>query len=153
MGKGTKVCINGPGHMTKMAATSIYSKKPLIFSRIGSPMILKLCMRQRLYKWLLSVDLNLFYGQIWYLRLFYRKKRKQWILSHLSQRLIGELIGFSWSGVRRRSSVVNNFKHLLQNPLPDQSQILCRASVRRGNESLLAASGSHYQDGRHAHIW
>ena len=23
---GTKVCINGPGHMTKMAATSIYGK-------------------------------------------------------------------------------------------------------------------------------
>ena len=23
----------------------------------------------------------------------------------------------------------------------------------RGNESLLGASGSHYQDGRHAHIW
>ena len=23
----------------------------------------------------------------------------------------------------------------------------------RGNESLVAAPGSHYQDGRHAHIW
>ena len=83
-------------------------------------------------------------------------------LAHLSQRLIGELIGYSWSGirpsssvvVRRPSSVVNNFKHLLlQNRLPDQCQILCGASLGRGNESLFAASGSHDQDGRHAHIW
>ena len=81
-------------------------------------------------------------------------------LAHLSQRLIGELIGYSWSGVRpsasvvRRPSVVNNFKRLLlQNRLPDQCQILCGASLGRGNESLFAASGSHDQDGRHAHIW
>ena len=26
---GTKVCSNGPGHMTKMAATPIYDKNPL----------------------------------------------------------------------------------------------------------------------------
>ena len=33
---GTKVYINGPGHMTKMAATPIYDKKPSkIFSRTG----------------------------------------------------------------------------------------------------------------------
>ena len=38
------------------------------------------------------------------------------LLVHLSQRLIGELIGYSWSVVRPPSlSVVNNFKHLLQN--------------------------------------
>ena len=82
-------------------------------------------------------------------------------LAHLSQRLIGELIGYSWSGVRpssvvvrRPSSVVNNFKRLLlQNRLPDQCQILCGASLGRGNESLFAASGSHDQDGRQAHIW
>ena len=60
------------------------------------------------------------------------------LLAHLSQ---------------RPASVVNNFKHLLQNRLPDQSQILCGASLGRGNESLFAASGSHDQDGRHAHIW
>ena len=67
-------------------------------------------------------------------------------LAQLSQRLIGELIGYSWSGRRRRpSSVVHNFKCLLlQNRLPDQG---------RGNKSLFAASGSHDQDGRQAHIW
>ena len=44
--------------------------------------------------------------------------------------------------VRRPSVVVNNFKHLLlQNRLPDQSQILCGAPLGRGNESLFAASG------------
>ena len=53
----------------------------------------------------------------------------------------------------RRRPVLNNFKHLLQNRLPDQSQILCGASLGRGNESLFAAPGSHDQDGRHAHIW
>ena len=56
----------------------------------------------------------------------------------MSQRLIGELKGYSWSGVRpsvvRPSSVVNNFKHLLQNRLPDQSQILCGASLGMGNK-------------------
>ena len=31
------------------------------------------------------------------------------LLAHLSQRLIGELIGYSWSGVRPSSSVVDNF--------------------------------------------
>ena len=76
-------------------------------------------------------------------------------LAHLSQRLIGELIGYSWSGVRpSSSSVVNNFKRLLlQNRWADQSQILCGASLGRGNDILFAASGSHDQHGSHAHIW
>ena len=75
-------------------------------------------------------------------------------LAHLSQRLIGELIGYSWSGVRPSSSVINNFKRLLLlNRWADQSQILCGASLGRGNDILFAASGSHDQDGRHAHIW
>ena len=79
-------------------------------------------------------------------------------LAHLSQRLIGELIQYSWSGVRPsssvRPSVVNNFKRLLlRNRWADQSQILCGASLGRGNDILFAASGSHDQDGRHAHIW
>ena len=72
----------------------------------------------------------------------------------------GELIVYPSSRrpsvVRRRSSssVVNNFKHLLlRNRWADQSQILCGASLGRGNDILFAASGSHDQDGRHAHIW
>ena len=81
------------------------------------------------------------------------KNRIHSFLAHLSRRLIGELIRYSWSGVCP-SSVINNVKHLLlQNRLPDQSQILCGASLGMGNESLFAASGSNDQDGRHAHIW
>ena len=85
-------------------------------------------------------------------------------LAHLSRRLIGELIVYPWSGVRRPSASVvvrrrrrpssTMLKHLLlRNRLADQSQILCGASLGRGDEILFAASGSHDQDGRHAHIW
>ena len=65
-------------------------------------------------------------------------------LAYMSHRLICKLLGYSWSGVRpsslsvvrhRPSPVVNNFKHLLlQNRFPDQSQILCGASLGRGTK-------------------
>ena len=43
---GTKVCINGPGHMTKMAAMPIYEKNPskIFFSRTGGPISKELGM-------------------------------------------------------------------------------------------------------------
>ena len=43
---GTKVYINGLGHMTKMAATPIYGKTPskIFFSRTGGPIFTKLGM-------------------------------------------------------------------------------------------------------------
>ena len=43
---GTKVYINGPGHMTKMATTPIYGKNPskIFFSRTGGPIFTKLGM-------------------------------------------------------------------------------------------------------------
>ena len=55
---GTKVCINDPGHMTKMAATPIYGKNPskIFFS---GPMILKIGMQPRglkLYKVCINSD-------------------------------------------------------------------------------------------------
>ena len=34
LGRGTEVCINGPGNMTKMTATAIYGKNP---SNASSP--------------------------------------------------------------------------------------------------------------------
>ena len=42
----TKVYINGPGHMTKMAATPIYDKNPskIFFRRTGGPIFTKLGM-------------------------------------------------------------------------------------------------------------
>ena len=44
--RGTKVYINGPGHMTKMAAMPIYGKNPskIFFSRTGGPIFTKLGM-------------------------------------------------------------------------------------------------------------
>ena len=79
-----------------------------------------------------------------------------WIISSPEPRLIGELIGYSWSGVRPASSsssftMLKDF--LLRNRFANQSQILCGASLCRGNNILFAASGSHDQDGCHAHIW
>ena len=67
-------------------------------------------------------------------------------------------LAYSIPMVRRPSYVVRRpftmLKHLLlRNRLADQSQILCGASLGRGNDILFAASGSHDQDGRHAHIW
>ena len=45
---GKKVCINGPGHMTKMAATPIYGKNPSkIFSGTSRPISTKLGMQHR----------------------------------------------------------------------------------------------------------
>ena len=37
--------------------------------------------------------------------------------------------------------------------MANQSEILCGASMGRDNESLIAKSRSHDQDGHHAHIW
>ena len=82
------------------------------------------------------------------------------LLAHLSQRLIGELIGYSWSCVRPSVGVVRPSASstmlkdlLLRNRFANQSQILFGASLGRGNDILFAPSGSHDQDGRHAHIW
>ena len=42
---GTEVYINGPGHMTKMAATPIYNKNPsIIFFRTDGPIFTKIGM-------------------------------------------------------------------------------------------------------------
>ena len=69
----------------------------------------------------------------------------------------GELIVYPSSrrqSVRRRPSSFTMLKDLLlRNRWADQSQILCGASLGRGNDILFAVSGSHDQDGHHAHIW
>ena len=56
--EGTKVCINDPGHMTKMAAMAI-EKALKIFSRARRPMILKLVTKHQgmeLYKVYINHD-------------------------------------------------------------------------------------------------
>ena len=89
-------------------------------------------------------------GVISYRNRHFRDDAHFLLLAHLSQRLIDT----HGPASVRRPSVANNFKHLLlQNRLPDQSQILCGTSLGRGNENLFAASGLHDQDGRHVHIW
>ena len=75
-------------------------------------------------------------------------------LAHLSQRLIGELIGYSWSGihpasVRRKQFQISFSPKLLAQSKPN----FIWSHLGRGNESLFTAFGSHDQDGRHAHIW
>ena len=70
----------------------------------------------------------------------------------------GELIVYPSSrrpsvGVRLPSSFTMLKDLLHRNRWADQSQILCGASLGRGNNILFAVSGSHDQDGRHAHIW
>ena len=72
----------------------------------------------------------------------------------------GELIVYTHrAGVRpsvvrrRRRPTFTMLKDLLQNRWADQSQIVCGAALGRGNDILFAASGSHDQDGRHAHLW
>ena len=59
------------------------------------------------------------------------------LLAHLGQRLIGELIVYPWSGVHPSFKML---KHL-RNNWTNQRQILCGASLGRGNEKLFAASG------------
>ena len=45
--RGTKICSNGPGHMTRMAAMTIYGNNPLkdCFSETEWPVTLKLCVQ------------------------------------------------------------------------------------------------------------
>ena len=67
-------------------------------------------------------------------------------LAHLSRRLIGEFLGYSWSGDHPstvfRLSVVNNVQTSSSlNRLPDESQILCGASFGTGNEILFMHMG------------
>ena len=83
---GMKVCSNGPGHMTKMAAMPIYGKNlKKIFSRTKRPMTLNLCMQHLVlgsYQICSNGDpgLTLTYftaSRIWSLMLLYGKKVKQ----------------------------------------------------------------------------
>ena len=80
-------------------------------------------------------------------------------LAHLSQGLIGELIGYSWSVVRRRrrpasvvrpSTISNVFFSETAWPIEAKFYV---EHPWQGGKSLYKWSRSHDQDGRHAHIW
>ena len=71
----TKVYINGPGHMTMMAARPIYGKTfKIFFSRTRSPMILKLGVQHQCFK-LYKVCIN---DYSW-LTLTYFTARPNWV--------------------------------------------------------------------------
>ena len=70
-----------------------------------------------------------------------------------SPELKAHRLAYSIPMVRRPSTSTMLKDLLLRNCWADQSQILCGASLGRGNDILFAASGSHDQDGPHAHIW
>ena len=82
-------------------------------------------------------------------------------LAHLSQRLTRCAVSIPIKPASIRPSVVRpsgrrrpQYKDLLlQNHWASHSQILCGASMGRGNKSLFPASGSHDQDGHQAHLW
>ena len=71
-------------------------------------------------------------------------------LAHLSQRLIGELIRYPWSGVRRPSTISNVFSS--ETTWPIKVKFHVEPPKERGNKSLYKWSRSHDKDGRHAHI-
>ena len=92
-GVGTKVCLNGPGHMTKIAAMPIYSKNlkkssslepkgrwswNLVCS-IGCPST-NIFVQMMTLGWPLPI---LRQGQIWSLMLLFGKKVKQWIFQKI----------------------------------------------------------------------
>ena len=83
---GTKVYINGPGHMTKMAVMPKYGKKNfknLLLKKRKSydpetwHAALGTQFLQSLYKWWPWVDLDLFYGNVKFCKLGFSKGKSE----------------------------------------------------------------------------
>ena len=121
---------------------------------------------QRLYKWWPWVDLDLFYGKVKLGHLYVwmgktviksfnggklaAKDYIDWII--LLMKKIDPR-GLSAPAPGLYTCIWPPFSNIFWNRLANQSQILCGASLGRGNESLYKWTRSHDQDGRHAHIW
>ena len=90
---GTKVCINSPGHMSKMATTPIYGKTyfKIFFYRTVSPMNLKRGMQHqglKAHKFCINgcpwVDIDLFYGKVKFGNFgFFIRKSENWGFSEI----------------------------------------------------------------------
>ena len=106
---GTKVCSNGPGHMTKMAAMSIYGKN---LKKSSSPepegqcpwILVGIIRCSSTTKFAQMMTLGwpwyiLRQGQIWSHMLLYRKKVKQWIF----QKLLSSMI-WNWQQMTKVTS-------------------------------------------------
>ena len=79
------------------------------------------------------------------------------LLAHPSRRLIGELIVYQWSVIRRPSSVRRRRPQcsnifFSETAWPIKAKFYVETHWV-GGTILFAASGSHDQDGRLAHIW
>ena len=96
--RGTKVCSNGPGHMTKMAAMAIYGKNLKKSSSLEPkgqwPWILVCiigCLSTTKFAQMMTLGWPwpiLRQGQIWSPMLLYGKKVKQWIFQKLLSSMI-----------------------------------------------------------------
>ena len=123
---------------------------------------------QSLYKWWPWVDLDLFYGKVklGHLYVWMGKTVKKsfnggklaakdyidWIILLMKKIWPQGVVCPCPGAIYLYMTTI--FKHLLHwNRLANQSQILCGASLGRGNESLYKWSRSHDQDGHHAHTW
>ena len=123
---------------------------------------------QNLYKWWPWVDLDLFYGKVKLGHLYVwmgktviksfnggklaAKDYIDWIILLMKKIWPQGVVCPCPGAIYLYMTTI--FKHLLHwNRLANQSQILCGASLGRGNESVYKWSRSHDQDGRHAHIW
>ena len=95
---GMKVCSNGPGHMTKMAAMPIYCKN---LKKSSSPepkgrwpwyMVCSIgCSNTTKFVQMMTLGWPwpiLRHGQVWFLMLLYGKKVKQWIFQKLLSSMI-----------------------------------------------------------------
>ena len=170
LGRGKKVYINGPGHMTKMAAQKLLK---IFFSRTRRPMILKLDIKHqamKLYKIYINHDpwmtLTFFYSKVNLGRpcIWMGKNRKMsfngkklarneqmdrrfiFLKIFWAQRVVCPCLGAIYM------CMTMILKHLLLwNRVANQSQTLYGAFLGRVNESLYNWSRSHDQDGHHGY--
>ena len=116
----TKVCSNGPGHMTNMAAMPIHCKnlKHLLRNQKADDLetwyaASGVRVLPYLFKWWPWVDRDwpiLRQGQIWSLMLFHGKKLKQWIFQKLLQSMISKLVdAVNYTIVRSPGSDISLF--------------------------------------------
>ena len=166
---GTKVYINDPGHMTKMATMLKTFRNLLLWNQwtdfhetwylaSGTP------AHYSLYKWWPWVDLDLFYGKVKFGNLGFSIGKSEnlifqnicnlwpetnWKNEHMWVLKV-KVISWPWPKV----IYIQNLKlAFLRNHWANQSQILYVSFQVEGNENLLTWCWSHDQDGCHAHIW
>ena len=176
--KEMKIWWHDAGHMTKMAATPIYSKKPfknLLRNRqtistkqyvtSGTP------AHHSLFKWWPSINLDLFYGKVIFGNLGFSMEKSensvflQKLLQPVTWKLAGAVILLNiWRFVNIEGQ--GHFLTLAQGHVHTKNQTGCSqkqlcqsepnflwklSGIRK--ENLRTWCWSHDQDSRHAQIW